>query len=521
MQSGLQSSMLPSTSSRCIGPCNKRQPLVQCQAAATQRKAGGSIPGQQPEKAVFLKDGRTEAFFRFCIEQLKVSTPKLKPAEFGGIRGMGASADIKPDEIIMSIPRTNAIRLSPKQSPPPGIAPEYWGKAPWFAKMGLLLLHEKSLGAQSRLAPYIEQLPQTFDAPVLWDDAQLQLLQYPHIIHAVKEQQLEWGALYEDLAARGVVPGSGRAPISQRDFLWALSAVRSRTFSGPYLPSTASDRVRLLGLVGGLVALNLGLGLADPQRTLSAALAVLLFNVLYESILSQSAKQYAMCPLIDFINHSSQYENEVTLDYFSDRYSVTAGREYRAGEQVFISYGANQTNDSLMQFYGFSEPDNPADVYTMTNMLKWMDDSAFAPDQARLDSLNSAGLLKSLQLVGVMRTGFPVDTMQALRYVLASPEEAGKGVSAFAGPGSPATEARLAALLVHACAHELKSLGTSLQDDLRLLEGRGSTLRGASGSGASRGPGLSAKERLAVAFRVEKKKVLTACLEALGGAPPS
>jgi hypothetical protein len=45
--------------------------------------------------------------------------------------------------------------------------------------------------------------------------------------------------------------------------------------------------------------------------------AVFIFNILYELILSRSAKQYAMCPLIDFINHSSAVESEVSYDYFS------------------------------------------------------------------------------------------------------------------------------------------------------------------------------------------------------------
>ncbi len=47
------------------------------------------------------------------------------------------------------------------------------------------------------------------------------------------------------------------------------------------------------------------LGLADPQKTLSAALAVLLFNLIYELLLSRTLKQYAMLPLIDLFNHSS------------------------------------------------------------------------------------------------------------------------------------------------------------------------------------------------------------------------
>lgn len=89
-----------------------------------------------------------------------------------------------------------------------------------------------------------------------------------------------------------------------QEFFQALSLVRSRTFSGPYVASTLSDRFRLAGLVGGLVAVNTLLG-GDLSRGLGAAAAVFLFNVIYEVVLSQKLRQYAMCPIIDLCNHSS------------------------------------------------------------------------------------------------------------------------------------------------------------------------------------------------------------------------
>ena len=178
------------------------------------------------------------------------------------------------------------------------------------------------------------------------------------------------------------------------------------------------------------VLTNATLGLADIQQTLSAAAAVFIFNILYEVILSRSAKQYAMCPLIDFINHSSSVESEVSYDYFSDSFSVTASRSYQQEDQVFVNYGQN--NDGLMQFYGFAEVgrnahaalgensrvyydslfskfkffcpcppsqvDNAKDIYVMTSLLKWLDEVSPA-DQKRLSDLNSVGLLKSLQTV--------------------------------------------------------------------------------------------------------------------------
>lgn len=39
-------------------------------------------------------------------------------------------------------------------------------------------------------------------------------------------------------------------------------------------------------------------------------------------------------------------------------------RDYREGEQAYISYGL-KSNDELLQFYGFVEADCPADTYVV------------------------------------------------------------------------------------------------------------------------------------------------------------
>lgn len=54
-----------------------------------------------------------------------------------------------------------------------------------YVKLGVILLYEKSLGAKSRLSQYIEQLPQSFEHPVLWTPQMVEQLQCPHIIEKV------------------------------------------------------------------------------------------------------------------------------------------------------------------------------------------------------------------------------------------------------------------------------------------------------------------------------------------------
>ena len=44
------------------------------------------------------------------------------------------------------------------------------------------------------------------------------------------------------------------------------------------------------------------------MQVLNGAIAAALFNLLYDLVLSQKVKWYAMCPVVDFMNHSSSVE---------------------------------------------------------------------------------------------------------------------------------------------------------------------------------------------------------------------
>ena len=41
---------------------------------------------------------------------------------------------------------------------------------------------------------------------------------------------------------------------------------------------------------------------------LNGAIAAALFNLIYDLVLSQKVKWYAMCPVVDFMNHKSSIE---------------------------------------------------------------------------------------------------------------------------------------------------------------------------------------------------------------------
>ena len=69
------------------------------------------------------------------------------------------------------------------------------------------------------------------------------------------------------------------------------------------------------------------------------------------------------------------------------------------GEQVFITYG-QQSNDKLLQYYGFVEPKNPADAYVVPNVLDALRGLPYVHiSEERVQSVQQAGLLTSLEQV--------------------------------------------------------------------------------------------------------------------------
>lgn len=75
------------------------------------------------------------------------------------------------------------------------------------------------------------------------------------------------------------------------------------------------------------------------------------------------------------------------------------------GEQVFITYG-QQSNDKLLQYYGFVEPKNPADVFMVTNMLHALQDLPYLNiSKERIQCVQQAGLLTSLEQVCAQLSG--------------------------------------------------------------------------------------------------------------------
>eukprot|EP00887_Chlorella_sp_A99_P007953 scaffold12.g7953.t1 len=306
--------------------------------------------------------GRTHA----CVpRRAGIQSPKLAQAYFGELRGAVALADAPPEEPLVAVPRAAALVVTPRAACPlPAFDAVAWKELPWATQMAALLLAERAAGRASRLWGYVQQLPSSIDTPVRWSEAELAELQYPPLQAAVAAQQQQW----RDLHARLAHAWGGSGAPAWDDFLWAMENVRSRSFSGPWTGSSLRDKAALAAaLLGGGGAYAAWQHL-PAQQALNGLLAALMFNVVYDLVLAKKLKWHAMCPVIDAVNHSSAAESDVAFEYFKDQFVLTAKAAQSAGEQVFISYG-QQSNDSLLQYYAFTEPSNPNDTYALEAKL--------------------------------------------------------------------------------------------------------------------------------------------------------
>uniref|UniRef100_A0A7S2S8I0 Rubisco LSMT substrate-binding domain-containing protein n=1 Tax=Eucampia antarctica TaxID=49252 RepID=A0A7S2S8I0_9STRA len=237
---------------------------------------------------------------------------------------------------------------------------------------------------------------------------------------------------------------------------------------------------------------------------------------------------------MDMANHQStqQANNVVAFEYFANAYSLstTVDETVKNNQELFISYGP-RSNDQLLQYYGFVEVDNQHDVYIMPPLRDW---DIAALEQAcgrtfsngRLQKLDKAGLLgissstAKLDLEAENRGGGVVlsrmdgldpAVLTALRVLVSSDDEwmaAGEAIGNFAADNSGgATNERLARIAaVTALQLELDSKDTTLEQDIQLLRQSKNNMLDDDDY---------EQNQLALAFRIEKKKLLKETIKSL------
>jgi hypothetical protein len=396
---------------------------------------------------------------------------------------------------------------------------------PWFVQLSVYLYKLDKMDQKNNYRPWLDSLPRRFDTLIHWSASARKDLQYPYLVEQVERQKETWRQYYQQLVVSGPLQAAG---FTWDDFVWGCECARSRAFSGAYTGQAFNPAIYAFTLL--LVTAYVGLGLGTLDQAANGAGVVVSVSILRDFVLPKLAKnkRYVIAPVIDMANHKSVGTTaDVSFEYLANAYSLACSTDVPAGEQVYISYGS-RSNDQLMQYYGFVEKDNPNDVYIMHPLRAW-DIAAlekatgrqFAP--GRLQKLDRAGLLggddsdnadKSANLAGgVVLTavaGIDPAVMQALRALVSTDQEweaAGEAVGNFSEDLSGGAEnercARLAARA--AIEMELANKPTSMEQDEELLR-RMDTMKSLD---------AGVEEKLAVEFRIEKKKLLLATIDKL------
>lgn len=125
-------------------------------------------------------------------------------------------------------------------------------------------------------------------------------------------------------------------------------------------------------LVSGATAVSLTLGLFPEEQILTGAFASVCFSVIYSQLRGKTLREQVLCPLIDMANYRENLEGdgaELSYEFFSNSYSVSAGANFFTNKEVFISYG-EQISDSLLQRFGFVDSNATDDKYTFHGVDK-------------------------------------------------------------------------------------------------------------------------------------------------------
>eukprot|EP00531_Pseudo-nitzschia_arenysensis_P001264 CAMPEP_0116148164 /NCGR_PEP_ID=MMETSP0329-20121206/18190_1 /TAXON_ID=697910 /ORGANISM="Pseudo-nitzschia arenysensis, Strain B593" /LENGTH=554 /DNA_ID=CAMNT_0003644237 /DNA_START=40 /DNA_END=1701 /DNA_ORIENTATION=+ len=406
---------------------------------------------------------------------------------------------------------------------------------PWYVQFSLYLykldkISPKKGFEQIDMQPWLNSLPREFGTPIHWTQQEREeLLQYPHMVESVERQEKQWDGLYKTLVSSG---SSAMKGMTWKDFVWGCECARSRAFSGGYTGAPFNPIIYVFTLL--LVTVYVGLNLGTLEQAANGAGLVFCASVLRDFVVPKffKNKKYVICPVIDMANHNSlRTTANVAYEFFANAYSLSLTSSVPADSELFISYGS-RSNDQLLQYYGFVEPDNPNDTYVMPPLREWdisaLEEACGAPFPAgRLQKLDRAGLLgiskadltdekieESLSEEGVTSEGNPrggvvlsravgLDpaVLQGLRALVSTDQEwedAGEAVGNFAAEMSPENERRAKLAARTGIEMELASKATTLEEDRELLKRMRS-----SNSGLQ-----EAEEEMAVMFRIEKKKIL-------------
>ncbi|XP_054824632.1 ribulose-1,5 bisphosphate carboxylase/oxygenase large subunit N-methyltransferase, chloroplastic [Prosopis cineraria] len=390
-----------------------------------------------------------QTFWQWLWEEGVISSKT--PVEPGVVpEGLGliARRDISRNEVVLQVPKR--LWINPDAVAASEIGNVCSGLKPWLS-VALFLIRERSRD-ESIWKHYFRVLPEVTDSTIYWSEEELSELQGTQLLNttlAVKEYvQNEFLKLEQEI----VLPNKTLfpSPITLDDFFWAFGILRSRAFS----------RLRNENLV--------------------------------------------VIPLADLINHSARvttedhaYEIKGAAGLFSWDYlfSLRSPLSVKAGEQIFIQYDLKKSNAELALDYGFIEPNDNRNSYTLT--LQISESDPFFDD--KLDIAESNGYGETAYFDFFFNRPLPPGLLPYLRLVALGGTDAFLLESLFRNaiwshldlPVSRDNEELICRVVQDACKTALTGYHTTLEEDEKLKEEK-----------------LDSRLAIAVGIRGGEKKVL-------------
>jgi SET domain len=174
-----------------------------------------------------------QALLEWCIRDHSVITNKIEEADFDGLRGIRATSDIEPDEIVLTVPRSTLFTTELLRHVP-NLNANTASQVARTTLLGVLLLHELSKGTASTWWSYLNSMPRTYTTLMYFSPTDIQQLQVSYAVRtavaAVETANKQWST-----EALPLLKQLNHKPkwCSRRAWLWAASTISSRTM---YLP---------------------------------------------------------------------------------------------------------------------------------------------------------------------------------------------------------------------------------------------------------------------------------------------
>jgi len=260
--------------------------------------------------------------------EFKCSLGEFEIAKDVKLRGMRADCHLNPGDVIMKIPILNGALGSFVVMPDESVSrflnycavPEDT-KYTFNEIYTIFLILHKRMGRKSPWFGYIESLPKDYDVPNTWEQQYIDNLfqRDREIIYAeIEEIWKAYSRIREGLSTSGLVQDLDFT----NDFLWAFNTLKTRSFTCDFNDTRMHERQKFHKFMQ--------------------------YDVSWKHIL---------CPYIDMVNHSTQFENaDVEMD-IKENWVLFATKHIKTGEQIFISYDPEPSDHYLLD-YGFIDLTN-------------------------------------------------------------------------------------------------------------------------------------------------------------------